>query len=162
MINNEAVNCVLKLAEETAYSSKGHFKSADWYKIRMNLYICIPVSTSLLTFGFDLERMLTQTLSFLGLVFSSLAFLSVNSGTAMFEKIKGHMDLANSYLEIHKQIRTLFCDSSSITKDVVDKFQEMVSSLDRKSSYYQIGFIARVWSRWVIKREMNLDWLERI
>lgn len=130
---NQLCNLYL-IAEEAAYSAKGHFKSADWIKLIINMLIAVPLVTSLLTFGFNLGQLITQIVSFIGLLFSFIALLYTNEHVILNSKIIDHMELGNSYLELYKAIRTVCFEPSCITKEEVLNFQTKISELDKKST----------------------------
>jgi hypothetical protein len=69
-----------------------------------------------------------------------------------------HMSLGNSYLELHKEIRNLATEDS-ITKEQLNDISKKMVELDSKSKNFQISFIGRIWSKWRIKKEMNLEWI---
>ncbi len=150
-----------QLAEETAYSSKGHFKTADWMGISVSVYIFVPLLTSIVTLIFMLPDVAQRIISFVGFLFSLIALMSIwtNNREKCAQAIKQHRDLANRYLEIHKQIRTQILSGQPVSADQVKGFQNSISQLDSESSEYPIGLGGRIWSRMRINREMDLGWI---
>jgi hypothetical protein len=151
-----------KLAQETAYSSKGHFKRADWLRLSLGVYVFIPMVTSLLTLFFDLPYLGERIAGFLGLLFSMIALVSVRSNNRdrADEEIKKHMELGNSYLDIYKELRVLITQEENVPSEKIRSLHEAISKLDRESTSYQIGFVGRWWSKLRINSEMELDWLK--
>jgi hypothetical protein len=152
---------LLRYAEETAYSSKGHFKTADFLKISLRFYISVPIILSivLIVYG-DMPIALSRLFNCLSLIFSFLALTSpmVSNQDQACRKMEEHMSLGNSYLELHKEIRNLATEDS-ITKEQLNDISKKMVELDSKSKNFQISFIGRIWSKWRIKKEMNLEWI---
>jgi hypothetical protein len=149
-----------QLALETAYSSKGHFKSADWIRIALSCYIFVPLFTSLIIFVFDFTKTLERILSFTGLIFSSLALSSSlsNNRDKAEETIEKHMQLGNEYLTIFKALRNL--DSKPVIDEKeVDELHKKINDLDGRSSSLHINLIGRLWSKIRVGSEMDLSWI---
>ena len=154
---------LLRIAEEVAYSSKGHYKSADWVSLSIKICIMFPIiiSVALLTWQtlpVDLSRFLNCT----ALVFSLIALMSpvLNNQDKTAETIKNHMELGNGYLEIYKDIRILLTQGTVSDSDM-NGIMDRVRSLDHKTSQFRIGFVARIWSKWRIESEMDLSWTKK-
>lgn len=149
-----------QIAEEAAYSSKGHFKTADWIKISLMLYIGVPLVTSVILLIFQLGDMATRILSFFGFLFSIIAMTSVaaNNRDKTSETIKKHMDLGNKYLDLHKQVR-VEATKADIDTSALTSFTQKIAELDRETADLHICFAGRLWSKMCIKKEMDLDWL---
>ena len=60
-------NELKSMAIETAYSSKGHFKTADWMSISLGAYVSVSMVTSLVTTFFTLPEIAARAVSFAGL-----------------------------------------------------------------------------------------------
>lgn len=149
---------------ETAYSSKGHFKTADWMSLSLTAYVTVPMVTSLLQVFATLPIWADNTLSFLGFLFSGLALNSVlaSNRDKANQSIEGHIDLGNGYLEIHKEIRIHLLEIDKVTSEMLSEWQEKISKLDRRTSKSKISCIGRFWSKIKIKKEMDLEWVEQI
>lgn len=146
---------------ETAYSSKGHFKTADWMRLSLAALIVVPLLTSLVQAFFKLPEAVGNVLSFIGLLFSCLALTSVlaaNKNKAD-EAMIGHTKLGNEYLALHKEMRVYATDGSSPTADQLAGWQSKISELDAQTSENPISFMGRVWSKFRIVEEMDLQWL---
>lgn len=150
-----------RIATETAYSSKEHFKTADWMGLSLAGYISIPMVTSLITIFFDFNPFIQQILAFTGILFSVLALNSAlaNNRERADKSIQEHMDLGNKYLAIHKEIRVRMADAGSVTTDMLAEFQRRISDLDLKTARNRISFVGRWWAKCKIVEEMDLDWL---
>ena len=150
-----------RMGIETAYSSKGHFKTADWMSWSLASYISVPLVTSLLQALFIFSDFWNRVLSLLGLLFSFFALSSVlaSNRDKANRAIEGHMDLGNKYLAIHKEIRILMADLTGVTTDQLTDLQERISELDRQTSRNRINLVGRWWMKARIKEEMDLGWL---
>lgn len=152
---------LLKYAEETAYSSKGHFKTADFNKISLRLYICIPIVLSIILIIYsDMPQAASRFLNLTSMIFAILALTSplVNNQDQTCKRIDEHMSLGNSYLALHKEIRNLAAESE-ITKDQLDEITKKMSELDQQSRSLHISFIGRLWSKFTIHKEMDIAWI---
>ncbi len=152
---------LLQYAEETAYSSKGHFKTADYTKISLKLYISIPIILSIVLIVYsDMPEELIRLLNTISMIFAFLAMSSplVNNQDQAHKRIAEHMCLGNDYLEVHKEIRNLATEEV-ITKGHLDSIAAKLKILDSRSQNFQIGVVGRAWSKWRINKEMSLDWI---
>ena len=149
---------------ETAYSSKGHFKTADWMGLSLATYIVIPTVTSLLQVFYVFPDFIDRSLSFLGFLFSFLALSSVwaNNRNEADRSIEMHVNLGNKYLAIHKEIRVLLADINNINTGILSDLQTRISEIDQKTSKCKINFAGRWWAKFRIKEEMDLNWVDSI
>ena len=153
---------LMKYAEETAYSSKGHFKTADFAKISLRLYITIPIVLSIILIVYvSMPQWASRFLSCMSIIFSFLALTSpmVSNQDRAHKIIEDHMSLGNAYLELHKEIRNI-ASGEPVTSEQLDGVAKKISELDRRSKDLRIGFIGRLWSRCRINKEMDLDWIK--
>lgn len=155
---------IKRMVIETAYSSKGHFKTADWMAISLASYICVPLATSLVSALFALSDAALRVVSFLGLFFSYLALSSVlaNNRDKANRSIETHIDLGNKYLEIYKELRILTTDMSVVRADTLTALQRRISELDRATAKCKISFVGRWWSKLRIYSEMDLHWVDSL
>jgi hypothetical protein len=153
-----------RMVIETAYSSKGHFKTADAMGLSLAAYVTVPMVTSLLQAFFGFPDWANKTLSFVGFLFSFLALSSVlaTNRDKANQSIENHIDLGNKYLEIYKEIRVRLTDINTVTTDMLSAWQGRISDLDRRTSKSKISLIGRWWSALRIKEEMDLHWVEQI
>ncbi len=150
-------------AEETAYSSKGHFKTADWLRQSLMFYIVIPFITSAITLVFQVPEPWQRIVSFAGFLFSFFALVSVwssNRDKADLE-IRKHMELGNKYLSIHKEIRILSAQSGELSSEKIQDLSKRINELDQETTTCTISFVGRWWSKIRINSEMDLDWLKK-
>ena len=159
--NLETKKNIAMVAEEIAYSSKGHFKSADWIKISLSIYILVPLLFSLIIFIWgDYYKIF----SFISLFFSILAINSslANNRDIANKEIKRHMEIGNNYLEIYKELRNSFSNVSSVDINILDSYRKRISLLDNQSNNCNINFAGRIWSKVTIKKEMDMSWIYKI
>ncbi len=152
---------LLKHAEEVAYSSKGHFKAADWTKISVRVFICVPIVLSIILIVYsDMTMWLSRLLNCVTMIFSFLALASplVSNQDQACKKIDSHMGLGNDYLDIYKQLRDLSTEDS-ITQAKLGEISKKIRELDKRSNELRIPLIARWWSACVVKKQMDLDWV---
>lgn len=159
-INDELKRMVI----ETAYSSKGHFKTADSMGLSLGAYVAVPMITSILQTLFIFPELVNKILSFVGFLFSFLALNSVlaSNRDKANRSIETHIDLGNKYLEIYKEIRVRLTDVSNVTTDMLAGWQSRISDLDRRTSKSKISLIGRLWSKLRIKEEMDLHWIDQV
>lgn len=160
-MNVEKEDIIYGLAEEAAYSFKGHFKTSDWVNFYLGAFVFIPLVTSLLTAFFDIPRTSERILSFLGMIFAIFALISNfnNNRKIADKKIKEHQELGNQYLELYKEIKVLACDINSLSSEKLMEIQKKISQLDQKTNDLKISFVGRWWSKIRINSEMDLKWL---
>lgn len=154
---------LMKYAEETAYSSKGHFKSADWVKTSLVVYIVLPIIISIVIITFlNLQGWLSRLLGSISLISSILALASplVSNQEQALKMINEHMALGNEYLVIHKEIRNL-STHEQITNDQIEYITEKIKLIDIRTDKIQISFMGRLWSKLKINKEMDLGWIEK-
>lgn len=153
-----------RMVIETAYSSKGHFKTADWMGMSLAAYITVPMITSLLQAFFQFSDLLDRGLSFIGFLFSFLALSSVwaNSRNKADRTMEMHIDLGNKYLAIYKEIRILMTNLGSVTSHTLTDLQQRISEIDHKTSKCKISFAGRWWTKFRINEEMDLHWVKEI
>ena len=155
-MTNKAV--AKQLAEEAAYSAKGHFKSSDWVRVSLSVYIFVPFASSLVLSIFSLQPQVIKVISTIGLLFGALALHS--SITKNPEKtndlVQKHMRLGNEYLALYKQIRT----GVAIENINLVEWENIINQLDAQTSKLRISYPARVWARLTINKEVDLKWIE--
>jgi|SRR5581483_1958648 len=152
---------LLKYAEETAYSSKGHFKTADFNKISLRFYIIVPIVLSIFLIIYPgLPQEIIRILNLLNIIFAILALTSplVSNQDQACKRIDEHMSLGNSYLALHKEIRNLAAEAE-ITKEQLDEITKKMSELDHQSRSLHISFFGRLWSKFTIHKEMDIEWI---
>ena len=143
-----------ELGEDAAYTFKGLYKTADWLRLEFKILVLITLLFSLIILGFgdNIPDTWSKILSITALIAS--IWLLINQGK--YEKVKDYMRLANQFKNLYDKIRNSYY--SGHFKNIPDFQNEMVK-LRRKTHKYPIGKIARWWSKYVIKDEMNLEWI---
>lgn len=162
MTNNPKEN-LLCLAEDIAYSSKGHFKTADWINASPRIYLFFPLMISflLMTFTFpDYAVRLLSAISFAIALFSILSHFASNQDSAKVT-IEKHMELGNKYLALYKEIRTAYFSDDDIGSAAINDFTNRNNAIIEQSYPYRICLIGRWWAKLRIKDEMDLDWIYR-
>lgn len=151
---------LLSLAEESAYSAKGHFKSADWVNYSVRFAIFFPLCISVYFLAFPSVGQLSTIAATLSLLFSVIALTSplIRDSERAVKEIEGHMALGNEYLSVHKSIRNKL-PLENVTEDEVSQFSLQVSELDKKTDKLPIGVMARWWVKYRIDDEMDLSWI---
>lgn len=150
------------MAEETAWSFKGHMKTADGYGLTLACFIVVPLVTSLLVLLFDFPILVQRIASVAGFLFSSLALtstLATNKEKAD-QTISAHMELGNKYLDVYNEIKVAVTNMTSIDQTKLSYFQKKIGELNSRTSKLRITFIGRWWCWWKIDKEMDLDWIK--
>lgn len=139
----------------SAYSAKGHFKSADlkriWIKILVTVNVLFAVF-SLLEFGMPL---LTKFLAVISLVASILilVFESQNEKNS----IRRHMATGDEYLQIHFDLQELF-HSPKIKEEDFEKVSKRMKKITEKDKPI-ISQIGKKWAKHAIeKKQEMINW----
>jgi hypothetical protein len=149
---------VRNIGEDCAYSFKGLYKQSDWMEKSIRIYVFAPLLSSIL---FLVAPTLAQStfgtmLSVITLIFSIIMLTKRNQT----ESIVGYRDLANQFKEIYEQAELMY-HSKNYDNEQIKKLVEKKSELNTNTSRFPISGIARIWSKLVIKHEMNIDWLKK-
>lgn len=150
------------MAEETAWSFKGHMKTADGYGFTLACLIIVPLVTSLLALIFDLRIFIQKVVSALGFLFSSLALtstLATNKEKAD-QIISAHMELGNKYLSLYNEIKVIATNITTVDQSKLSELQKKLDELNVQTSKLRITLIGRWWSWWKINKEMDLAWIK--
>jgi hypothetical protein len=152
---------LMKYAEEVAYSSKGHFKAADWTKMWTQLCIGVPILLSVVLIVYQtMDQALSRFLNCASMIFSILALMSplVSNQDQACKKTDEHMNLGNAYLDLYTKIRN-FSTEDAVTMEHIEEIAKIKRELDAKSNSLRISFIPRWWSKLRINKEMDLGWI---
>lgn len=152
---------LMKYAEEVAYSSKGHFKAADWTKISTQVYIGLPLIFAVILIVYqDMSQTWSRLLNCISMIFSLLALMSplVSNQDQACKRTSDHMVLGNQYLDLYSQIRDISTEVT-VTKEHIDQISKKKRELDTQTHTLQIPLLARFWSWAVINKEMDLGWI---
>ena len=149
------------LAEEAAYSFKGHMKTADWIGIAIAVYIFVPMVTSLLALLFDLPQLGQRVASLLGFLFAAFALNSAlaNNRNEANRTVERHMELGNKYLDLYNEIKVAATELDRVDQSRLSQLQKRIGELHAETNKLRISFAGRWWSKWKIDKEMDLKWL---
>ncbi len=150
-----------QIAEESAYSFKGHMKTADGHGFTLACFIVVPLVTSLLILIWDLPLFVQRIASAAGFLFSALALnstLATNKEKAG-KTIEAHTNLGNKYLNLYNEIKVAATNMDVLDQAKLDYFQKKIGELNGETTKLRITFIGRCWSKWRIEKEMDLKWL---
>lgn len=145
-----------KMAEETIYSAKGHFKASDLRHmlITSTIWFCAFINV-LGIMGFESE--IAKWIAFLGLL-GTIALLLWNQGEDK-EYRSRHKHSAEKYLALHKEIRAYYF-LEEYDSGEVKKLSKKVSEFDQ-SEKPNIPWLARKWSQRAIQKGNETDnWFE--
>lgn len=151
-----------QMAEEMAWSFKGHMKTADGYGFTLACLIVVPLITSLLVLIFDFPVSIQRIAAAMGFLFSSLALtstLATNKEKAD-QTISAHMELGNKYLDLYNEIKVLATDITTLNQTKLSELQKKVGELNAQTDKLRITLIGRWWSHWKINKEMDLGWIK--
>lgn len=152
---------LMKYAEEVAYSSKGHFKAADWTKISTQVCIGLPLIFAVILIVYqDISQTWSRLLNCISMIFSLLALMSplVSNQDQACKRTSDHMVLGNAYLDLYSEIRDVSTEET-VTKEHIDQIAKKKRGLDAQTNVLRIPLVARLWSAFVIKKQMDLDWI---
>lgn len=149
------------LAEEAAYSFKGHMKTADWIGIAIAVYIFVPMITSLLVLLFDLPLLGQRVASLLGFLFAAFALNSAlaNNRNEANRTVERHMELGNKYLDLYNEIKIAATEIDRVDQARLSQLEKRIAELNAETSKLRINFVGRWWSKWRIEKEMDLRWV---
>lgn len=141
-----------KFGEETIYSAKGHFKACD---IRRNLvtttiWLC-AILTVIALIG--INPLIDKWLSAISL-FGLIALLIWNQGESKNYRSL-HKQAGESYLSLHKEIRTCYY-LDNCSKETVEDISKKVSDFD-KSNRPEIPGVARWRAKKAIEEKGETD-----
>lgn len=142
-----------KLGLETLYSAKGHFKSCDLRRqlITCTIWLCAALNVLAII---GVNPVMDKWLAAIGL-FGTIALLIWNEGEGKNYRAK-HKHAAESYLSLHKEIRSCYY-LSDCAKQQVEELSKKVIDFD-KSEKPDISGFARRWAKNVIeKRDPETD-----
>lgn len=145
------------IAEDCAYTFKGLYKQSDIKEKYINHLILCPLGYSivLLVFPEISTQIIGKIFAIITLIFSILLLV----GNKSSENIVQYRKIANSYKALYDELYLLF-QNPNTTENDLEKIINEKRELNDMTSQYPIGFIARLLSRLVIKKEMNIQWLK--
>jgi len=151
-----------QIAEESAWSFKGHMKTADGYGFTLACLIVVPLITSLLVLIFDVPTLVQRIAAATGFLFSALALTSTlaTDKEKANQIISAHMELGNKYLDLYNEIKVLATNAEAVDQAKLEYLQKKVGELNQQTNKLRITLIGRWWSWWKINKEMDLAWLK--
>jgi len=147
---------IKKLAEETIYSAKGHFKSCDLRRtlITFTIWICTVLSVLALIIEESSINKWITVITLLG----SIGLLIWNEGEGKNYRER-HKKIGEQYLSVHKELRDLFF-IETIDPEKLKSLSDKVKKID-KSNKPDIPYFARKWAQSAIKKHNETDnWFE--
>jgi hypothetical protein len=148
---------ILKIiGESTAYSAKGHFKSADVRRILTFIFIFINIVFAALAMTDLMPPFWLKILSFNSLAVSILLLTyEVKGGLGICDK---HMLFGNLYLELHNDIMIAFINDYS-GNETIEQLKNRVNELNKKERPHITTF-AKWWAKNAIegRKEIKNWW----
>lgn len=144
------------IGESTAYSAKGHFKTADIRRISTYLYIVVNIVFAVMAISGFFAQLWIQILSVISLVASIVLLISeTHGGLGICSK---HSKFGNMYLVLHNDTYAEFL-KEQIEQSSVEKLQERLNKLN-KTERPNINLGGRYWAKYAIEKsgEMTKWW----
>lgn len=144
------------IGESTAYSAKGHFKTADIRRISTYVYIVINIVFAVMAISGLFTQLWIQLLSIASLIASILLIISeTHGGLGICSK---HSKFGNMYLELHNDTYSEFLKESD-NQNNIEKLQERLNKLN-KTERPNINLGGRYWAKYAIENsgEMTKWW----
>lgn len=142
--------------ECTAYSAKGHFKSADFRRILIYFLVIINIAFSVLSM---LDIIGDTTIKVLGVIslFSSFLILMYQTKNEA-DYISNSMKIGEEYLKLHNEIFVMSSKGNLALKDI-EEIKDKVNKLNSKKKP-TISFIGKQWAKRAIEKtgEMKIWW----
>ncbi len=144
------------IGESTAYSAKGHFKTADIRRIATYVYITLNFALSIVCLANVVSNHWLQIFSIISLFASILLLISeTHGGLAVCRE---HTKYANLYLELHNDTYAEFLNPYT-TQQNLEELKERFNSLNKKERPH-INIGGKYWAKYAIEKmkEMNIWW----
>lgn len=158
---NQSVTAVLRhYGESTAYSSKGHFRSADFQRIWNICLLFINLTLSIVTLAEVLPQAFWLKLLSASALLASISLLVTDSVCAR-TAFSAHHKFGNAYLALHYDIsRAFHLQGDRCPARIVKEFQSRLVSLNNNPERPPVTRIGRFWSKIAIEyfKEMDLWW----
>jgi len=150
-----------KLGEDTAYTFKGLYKTADSLGFLYNIFLVIPAIFSVLCLGFGtiLPYWMIKTISCLSLI--AVLILLFKKDNFSKDKIEKYRKLANEYKEIYDNIEHYYINynQEKNIKKSIDNVRININKVRQKTTKLPINILGRFLSKRKINEEMDLDWI---
>lgn len=141
-----------KMAEETIYSAKGHFKSADVRSGLIGFVIWSCMILAILRLASDSAHIGKISASLT--LFGSIALLLWNQGESKDYRQR-HKEIGEKYLSLHKELRELFY-LEKLESSVVENISLRIRNLDQ-SLKPTISYLGRNLSKRAIEKNKETD-----
>lgn len=142
--------------ECTAYSAKGHFKSADFRRLFTYTLIVVNIVVSIFSM---IDLFNDMTIKIMG-AFSLLASVLILMYQTKVEAdyISNSMKMGEEYLKLHNDIYVLFSSKRFSDTDVIE-IKERVNKLNSKNKP-AISYVGKKWAKKSIEKngEMKIWW----
>lgn len=144
------------IGESTAYSAKGHFKTADIRRLSTYIYITLNFALSILCLANIVTTLWLQIFSIISLFASILLLISETHGGLSI--CREHMRFGNQYLELHNDTYTEFLNPY-VTQQKVEELKDRFNTLNKKERP-NINVGGKFWAKFSIEKmkEMNIWW----
>jgi len=142
--------------ECTAYSAKGHFKSADFRRILVYFLVIINIAFSVFSL---LDILGDTTIKIIGVTSLFASFLVLMYQTKdEADYISNSMKAGEEYLKLHNDIFVMHT-TGNLTLKEIDEIKDKVNKLNSKKKP-SISFIAKYWAKRAIEKsgEMKIWW----
>lgn len=142
--------------ECTAYSAKGHFKSADLRRILTYLFALTNIVFSIVSL---LDIVTPSVAKLLGAACLLASFkLLMYSTKEEADFASNSMKVGEEYLKLHNDILVLY-SSGIITHSDLESIKDRVNKLNAQKKP-PISFLAKYWAKYAIEKmgEMNTWW----
>ncbi len=150
------IETIQYFGECTAYSAKGHFKSADLRRILTYLFAITNIIFSILSLLDFVSLAVTKWLG-AACLFSSFKLLMYSTKDEA-DFASSSMKAGEEYLKLHNDILVLH-SSGSVTQSDLELIKERLNELNTKPRP-PISFFAKYWAKYSIEKmgEMNIWW----
>jgi hypothetical protein len=142
--------------ECTAYSAKGHFKSADFR--RMLIYFLVIINVAFSVFSL-LDVLGETTIKIFGVVSLFASFLVLMYQTKdEADYISNSMKIGEEYLKLHNDI-FIMNSRGNLTQGELEEIKDRVNTLNSRKKP-SISFIGKYWAKKAIEEsgEMKTWW----
>lgn len=152
-------NLIKEWGENTAYSAKGHFKSADLRKITITILLIVNLIFALLTLvDIGVSPVAIKIMGVVSLI--ATIYLLIFESQNGKNSIKEHMLIGEEYLSIHYELQYLF-SKDLISESEIEEIRRKLNEI-RKKDQPMISQIAKNCATRAIEKkgEMIMWWKE--
>ncbi len=146
-------NTLKHWAEDSAFQFKALHKSADIYHYLYRGSNIMIFIIAVFTLAFRLDQTLDQVMGAIALLLSVVLFMFQKD----IEKTRDYRRHADKYKNVYDQLESLHDSEDCNLEDI----RKGLAKLREHNADYPISKLAHWWTNRVIKKEMNIDWLEK-